>query len=89
MFKNNYLIISLIFLLINFNSALASLKDDSDTIFNWAELQYPEYFSPTEQPSQTLDVWYYRHYPVTGIYVGVNNLKQVYVMGGHLVILPF
>ncbi len=81
MVKKYYYSAFVIFLSINFNIAFASLEDDSNTIFNWAERQYPQFFK-TKQNTQTLGVWFYRHYPSTGIYVGVNDLSQVHVMGG-------
>jgi len=56
-------------------------QSDSDALFNWAESQYPELFSPTNQSSQEFDVWYFRYYPNTANYVGVNSDGEVYVQG--------
>jgi len=64
------------------STANATLLDDSNTIFNWAEMTYPQYFSPAGQQTQTADPWYFRYYPSTGIYVGVNTQNEVYVLGG-------
>jgi|GEM_PF-2053906 len=64
------------------HTTYASLLDDSNTIFNWAEEEYSIYFAPSGQTTQTLDPWYFRFYPSTGIYLGVNNQSEVYVLGG-------
>ncbi len=82
MLKQYYFSFSLLLLLLIFNTAYASLEDDSNTIFNWAEQQYPEYFSPAGQTTQIWGVWYFRFYPDKGIYLGVNNLGNVHVIGG-------
>jgi hypothetical protein len=81
MVKKYYYSAFVIFLSINFNIAFASLEDDSNTIFNWAERQYPQIFK-TKETTQTFGVWFYRYYSSTGVYVGVNDLSQVHVMGG-------
>ncbi|MBV8466298.1 MAG: hypothetical protein JO218_10170, partial [Burkholderiales bacterium] len=53
--------------------ALAYGNADYDYVFNWAEQRLPQFFSPPNQPSKTASVFYYRYYPGTGIYVGVNT----------------
>lgn len=57
-------------------------------LLNFAESRYPEYF-PSPQASQSLAPFVYRHYPQTGVYVGVvvtpglgYEHLGVYVMGG-------
>ncbi len=82
MLKKSYWSIPLLLLILNFNTAYASLEDDSNTIFNWAEQQFPEYFSPANQNTQKLDVWYYRFYSGTNTYIATNIINQVYVLGG-------
>ncbi len=51
-------------------------------LFNFAENQYPQYFSPSSAETQIKLPWTYRYYSDTGIYVGVNTEDQVYVIGG-------
>ncbi|TRW95586.1 hypothetical protein [Candidatus Methylobacter oryzae] len=59
-----------------------SLSDDAETIFNWAEHDYPQYFSSNET-TQISNPWLYRYYQKTNTYAGVNNQdKSVYVLGG-------
>jgi len=82
MLKKYSFSIPILLLLLIFNTASASLKDDSNIIFDWAEQQFPQLFPPTGQTTQTFDIWYYRYYPDTGIILAVDNNSQVYVMGG-------
>jgi len=56
-------------------------KSDSDLLFNWAESEHSNLFSPANQLSQEYDVWYFRYYPNTANYVGVNSTGEVYVQG--------
>lgn len=71
-----------------FNVAYADLASDADIIFNWAEKTFPQYFS-NKAVTQTLDVWLYRYYPTTNIYVGVNrNDVSVNIMGGEFGSVP-
>jgi len=59
-----------------------SLKNSVETILNWAEVQFPQYF-PQKQLTQSFGPWQYRYYPSTGIYAGINNDDNgVYVLGG-------
>lgn len=60
----------------------------ADALMDFGERQFPGYF-PAAQPSQSLPPFRYRHYPQTGIYLGVvvsadpnYVLDGVYVMGG-------
>jgi len=81
MFKQKYYFISFLLILLNFSTAQASLESDSNIIFNWAELQFPQYFSPAGQQTQQPDGWYYRFYPVSNTYIATNNNNQVYILG--------
>jgi len=56
-------------------------QEDADTLFNWAEVEYPELFSPPNQTSQQYQGWYYRQYTTTGNSVGLNSEGDVYVHG--------
>lgn len=57
-------------------------------LMDFAQAQYPQYF-PSAQPTQSLPPFVYRHYPQTGVYLGVvitagmgYEHLGVYVMGG-------
>lgn len=56
--------------------ATSARKPDSSGLFNWAESAYPQFFEST-QANKTLDVWTYRYYPKTDIYLGVNTSGDV------------
>ena len=48
----------------------------SDCLFNWAEKNYPQLFSPAGAASQTLSPYYYRYYQNTNSYVGISSLDN-------------
>lgn len=76
------LLLCLIVLLLNFNAVRADTASDTETVLNWAESTFPDLF-PTHQATQNINPWLFRHYPETGIYVGVNQDDNgVYVLGG-------
>jgi Tol biopolymer transport system component len=50
-----------------------------DKFYNWAEKEYPQYFSP-HQTSQEILGYYARHYPAKNIYLGSKG-GRVYVHG--------
>ena len=59
----------------------------ADCLFNWAEKNYAQYFSPAYPPGATsaTDVppYYYRHYSSTNTYLGISSLdNNIYVLGG-------
>jgi hypothetical protein len=54
--------------------------DAAEQLMNYAEVQFPEYF-PGHPASGDALGYRYRHYPATGIYLGVRD-GQVYVLGG-------
>lgn len=54
---------------------------DADRLFAWAEKQYPTLFAPSNGISQVWEGWYYRFYPNTKNYAGVNTEGSVYVTG--------
>jgi hypothetical protein len=45
----------------------------SDCLFNWAERNYSELFSPAGAASQTSPPYYYRYYQNTNAYVGISS----------------
>lgn len=50
----------------NINFASANTTSDTDTLLNWAENNYPQYF-PTHQTTQSIDPWLFRFYPKTSV----------------------
>ena len=63
------------------NSVYAELTDDANKIFNWAEIEYPQYF-PNGPATSTVFEWIYRCYASTGDCVGVEPMEEgVYVLG--------
>lgn len=56
--------------------AVAPRTPDASSLFNWAELAYPSLFEPL-QSNQNIDVWTYRYYPKTDIYLGTNTSGDV------------
>jgi alpha-tubulin suppressor-like RCC1 family protein len=57
----------------------------ANRLFDFAQPRYPAYF-PGSAITQTADIWTYRYYAATGVYLGVNNSVAdkggVYVLGG-------
>jgi len=74
--------------LLFFNSAFADLASDAEKLFSWGEQKYPSYFSigKTEVVTKILNYkghdWYYRYYPETKVFLAINELNKVYVLGG-------
>ncbi len=60
--------------------AHADDASDASQIFAVAEQKYDKYFKPAGQPTQTLQGYLVRYYPVTNTYLGVRE-GSVYVMG--------
>lgn len=71
-----------IFIILVFtNPAMATMQKDADRLFDWAAQNLPTYFSPASGQSQQYDVWYFRYYNLTESYIGVNDKKEVYIVG--------
>ncbi|MCP5243532.1 MAG: hypothetical protein H6940_08905 [Burkholderiales bacterium] len=66
--------------LFGINPASAATTSEIETVFNWAENNFPELF-PEHRTTQMIDPWAFRFYPSTGIYTGIKN-DEVYVLGG-------
>lgn len=49
---------------------------DASSFLNWAESAYPALFE-APQSNKTIDVWTYRYYPKTDIYLGTNTSGDV------------
>ncbi len=64
------------------SSSYADRITNIEKLFNFAENQFPQYFSPSPVVTQTVNPWTYRYYSDTGIYIGINTEDQVYVIGG-------
>lgn len=65
--------------LIGASSAVLAATSDIDTVLNYAESAYGQWF-PGPQTNRTDSTYTYRYYPSTGNYVGVSNAR-VYVLG--------
>jgi hypothetical protein len=79
----NFFLISII--LLSMTSPLhADLLQDANSVFDWAEQKWDDYLVPPNQPTLQYDVWYYRYYSGSGLYVGVNDKREVYVVGTDL-----
>src|SRR5688572_8437173 len=65
-----------------FLTAPVNAQTDADVnrLFDWAEANYSGYFG-THETMRKEDIWRYRYYPQQGTYVGVNNKREVYVLG--------
>lgn len=69
-------------LIAHFKFAFATPASDADKLLNWAEKNFPQYFS-SHQVTQNIEPWLFRFYPETNIYAGINKSDQnVYVLGG-------
>ncbi|MDD2556750.1 MAG: hypothetical protein PHH87_00525 [Desulfuromonas sp.] len=56
--------------------------DQDNALFDWLEAQYPEYISPAGQPSTTIANYYFRYYPATNSYLGLDSKNNhVYYLG--------
>ena len=56
------------------NLASADTTPEIEAIFNWAETEFPEFFS-APQATQMIGEWTFRHYPTSpsgDIYAGVR-----------------
>jgi uncharacterized repeat protein (TIGR02543 family) len=48
-------------------------QNPSDCIFDWAERDFPQYFSPAKASSAYYQNYYYRYYAATGVYLATND----------------
>jgi len=67
------------------NIALSAPMDaaaQTECLFNWAEKNYANLFSPAGQATAHWSVYTYRYYPATNAYVGVSSAdNHVYYLG--------
>lgn len=69
-------------LIANVNCAVADLAADAETVLNWGEKTYPQALS-TAETTQIADIWFYRFYPKSNLYVGINSQDNgVYTLYG-------
>ncbi|SET57288.1 Protein of unknown function [Nitrosomonas marina] len=61
-------------------SAAENILINSNKLFNFAEVVYPNYFSPAGVETTTLDEYLVRYYPNTNTYIGTKD-EGVYVYG--------
>jgi len=60
--------------------SLANALSDINLIFDWAEKQFSNYFSPAEQKTRHFSDLNYRYYSKTNSYIGEKN-QDVYIYG--------
>jgi hypothetical protein len=48
-------------------------QNPSDCIFDWAERDFPQFFSPAKASSAVYQNFYYRYYATTGVYLATND----------------
>jgi len=63
----------------------ATTVSQPDCLFNWAEITFPQLFSPSGSQSHTLDVYYYRQY-AGDTYLGISSADNhlYYLSGGSM-----
>jgi len=55
------------------NVVTPNVTASSDCLFNWAEVAYPQFFSPTKAASQISPPYYYRYYAGTRNYLATSS----------------
>jgi hypothetical protein len=62
--------------------AADTTPDSQNCLFDWAETQYPNLFSPAGANTQFLAPYTYRYYKNTNAYIGISaNDNHVYYLG--------
>ena len=61
--------------------AQADTLDNANALFNFAEESYPDLLSPAGPETQQVQGFYVRHYPDSGIYLGVQG-DNIWALGG-------
>lgn len=64
------------------NSAAVARLVSINELFNWAEVQYPQYFWPATGNNQYFEPYTYRYYAGTQTYLGVAG-EHIFIMGPH------
>lgn len=80
--SKTYLALSAALFVLNFPHAMADFNADVEIILNWGEKTFPQYL-PVHDETKTLDIWRYRYYKATNLYVGANTQDNgIYVLSG-------
>lgn len=66
--------------MLSMSGARAATLAETNTVFGYAETQYPQWFPATQSTLTSNDGYLYRYYPSTGNYIGVIN-ERVNVYG--------
>ena len=66
--------------MLSMSGARAATLAEANTVFGYAETQYPQWFPATQSTLTSNDGYLYRYYPSTGNYIGVIN-ERVNVYG--------
>jgi hypothetical protein len=68
--------------ILRFEGAQVAVLPAADCLFNWAEKNYPQLFSPATPTSQAISTYYYRYYKDSKAYVGISTANNhVYYLG--------
>ncbi len=62
------------------NPSIADNFDDSERLFNWAETELPQYFSPAGTKTRQIEQYLLRYYPHSDTYIGTDG-EDVYIYG--------
>jgi len=73
------ILISFLLLTCSFQIQADNLSD-SNQLFDWAEENYPEYFSPSGAETFQVDVYFARYYEDTDTYLGTSG-EDVFIYG--------
>jgi len=60
--------------------SIADNLSDSNKFFDWAEVNFPQYFSPSGVSTEQLDIYLIRYYKDTNTYIGTSG-NDVYIFG--------
>ena len=74
-------IVLYLFLLIASFQAIGDNLSDSNRLFDWAEVGYPQFFSPAGTETFSIDIYTARYYSDTNNYLGTTQNNDVYVYG--------
>ena len=72
-------IVFYLFLLIASLQAIGDNLSDSNRLFDWAEVGYPQVFSPVGTETFSIDIYTARYYSDTNNYLGTTQNNNVYV----------
>ncbi len=70
------------YLILTLQCTYARSNKDADLLFNWGEVLFPTLFSPTTTDSSIFDIYYFRFYSNTGLYLAVSDNDEVFLFDG-------